>query len=261
MPCGRRLRPPRGRGRRRPPTRLGGRAHGSASRSGPHEVCDRSRGRYPNAAPPPGGEASRRRTTGTGALGREAGPHQGRTGRADDPHRAPVLQGTEQRGGLGGRPPLAGHMARHPRQVAPTDAGQPKLVGVGRNPHLRCDAVISRDAAGRGECRNQLDLSLRSPGDGGEAERRVGALTARPSVAGRVTVKQAPSPTRLDTSIRPPCASVNSRAMARPRPAPGSERSGAWKNSSKMNGRSASAMPRPRSSTETATEPPAEHAR
>ena len=82
---------------------------------------------------------------------------------------------------------------------------------------------------------------------------RSGALTASTQSSAGVTVNHVPSPTRLDTSMRPPCASVSSRAIARPSPAPGSERSGAWKNSSKMNGRSASAMPRPRSSTETAT--------
>src|SRR5213076_2026802 len=101
----------------------------------------------------------------------------------------------------------------------------------------------------------------RRPARGREdgALRRAGALAgalrglAGPS-RGKRSTNVAPPPSRLSAVIAPPCASANSRAMARPRPEPCSL---VVKKGVKIAARSAAGMPGPRSVTAISAAPSA----
>lgn len=62
-------------------------------------------------------------------------------------------------------------------------------------------------------------------------------------------LNKVPSPCLLDTSIRPPMASVICLVRARPMPVPASLCASDWKKGSNMRGRSSGLMPHPVSST------------
>src|SRR6185436_15729635 len=86
------------------------------------------------------------------------------------------------------------------------------------------------------------------------------AATARLRLAlrGSVTRKWPPL-VSVTTLMRPPCASVNSRAMARPRPVPSTRPLAcAWprKNESKIDSRSSGGTPGPVSTTSMIASPP-----
>ena len=184
----------------------------------------------------------------------QARPAQRRPGGAHNPHRRAILDSVQERGDLDRRPAALVRVGRDARQITAADARQAQLVpalaptGQSLGPGDAPSGGQRRDQAQRlarrlGAFQHRRAGDPEAPASGAQAH-------ASPLHSGSVTVKRVPAPTALRTSIDPPCASVNSRAIASPRPAPGSGRS-AWKNSSKMNGRSASAMPRPASSTAT----------
>ena len=195
----------------------------------------RQRGAVPRAHPPAARRGRAEARAGRGAARRRrrvAGGRPGRRRRVD--RRLP--------------PPRRGQ-GRVPERVP---RPQPRGRAVHGLRHARC-ASSSRPGAGR----MRASAARRGRGCGGER-------TDRASLARRVGLRRQPrhrvaagSARRFRSSasasqIRPPWASMIAREIARPRPAPPSERalrSPPWKNGSKTRSRSSGAIPGPESAT------------